>query len=177
MGLTDSNVTKLSPSGTTIATYVAGSLPEGLAIDPAGNVWVVNKGNGIPGTVAGDSNATELSPSGTTIGTYIVGSYPEIVAVDSAGNVWVANGYHGGRNLTTSSVTELSSSGTTIRTYATGNQPYGIAIDKSGNVWVTNYGNGTVGTTGTDSNVQEYVRAATGPQYFPYGGPQWPGAE
>jgi len=177
MGLTDSNVTKLSPSGTPIGTYVAGSHPEGLAVDPAGNVWVVNKGNGTPGTAVGESNVTELSSAGTAIGTYVAGSYPEIVAVDSAGSVWVANGYNRGMNLTTSSVTELSSSGSLIRTYATGNQPYGIAIDRSGNVWVTNYGNGTAATAGASSNVQEYFGAARGPQYFPYTGPQWPGAE
>ncbi len=30
-------------SGTAIRTYVAGSLPEIVAIDSAGNVWVANK--------------------------------------------------------------------------------------------------------------------------------------
>jgi streptogramin lyase len=108
-----------------------------------------------------------------------VGILPEIVAVDSGGNIWVANGYNRGSGTgpASSSVTELNSSGATINTYATGNQPYGIAIDKSGNVWVTNYGDGTPGTALTNSNLQEYVGAAKGPQYFPYSGPQWPGAE
>jgi streptogramin lyase len=179
MGLTDSNVSELSPSGETIGTYVVGSHPEGLAIDPAGNVWVVNKGNGTAGTASGDSNVTKLSPSGATIGTFAVGIYPEIVAVDSGGNIWVANGYN--RGITTgpasSSVTELNSSGAIIASYATGNQPYGIAIDKSGNVWVTNFGDGTPGTAVTNSNIQVYRGAAKGPQYFPYAGPLWPGAE
>ena len=92
----------------------------------------------------------------------------------------MTNGYNRGieTGLTNSSVTELSPSGTVIHNYvASGNQPYGIAIDKSGNVWVTNYGNGTSGTGAGDSNVQEYMGAAKGPQYFPYSGPQWPGAE
>ena len=75
-----------------------------------------------------------------------------------------------------SSVMELSSSGTVIGTY-NGNKPYGIAIDESGNAWVTNIGNGTVGMASGDSNVMEYMGAAKGPQYFPYSGPQWPGAE
>ena len=174
----ESNVTKMSSSGATLGTYIAGSFPEGVAIDPTGNIWVVNKGNGTQGTVAGDSSITELSPSGATIGTYAVGSYPEIVAIDSAGNVWVTNGYgRGGVDQTESSVTELSSCGALTHTYITGFQPYGISIDKSGNVWVTNYGNGTAGTIATESNVQEYMGAAKGPQYFPYSGPQWPGAE
>jgi streptogramin lyase len=180
-GTTDpmnSNVTELSPSGAVIGTYVAGSYPEGLSIDPNGNIWVVNKGNGIIGIGPGDSNVTELSPSGAKIGTYPVGSFPEVVAIDSGGNVWVTNGYgQGGVSPTYSSVTELSSSGAVLQTYATGFQPYSIAIDKSGNVWVTNFGSGIAGTTLTDSNVQVYMGAAKGPQYFPYSGPQWPGAE
>ena len=200
----DSNVTELvgpSPTATPCSgtvttdctnTYVAGSHPEGLAIDPAGNIWVVNKGNGTAGTDPLDSNVTELvgpSPTATSCSgtvttdctnTYVAGSLPETVAIDSAGNAWVANGYNRGfgTSLTNSSVTELSSSGAVIHTYAaTGYQPYSIAIDSSGNVWVTNYGNGTAGIANGDSNVQEYMGAAKGPQYFPYSGPQWPGAE
>jgi serine/threonine-protein kinase len=179
MGLTDSNVTKLGSDGATLGTYVAGSYPEGIAIDPTGNVWVVNKGDGTIGTAPGNSNVTKLGPDGTTLGTYATGSRPEIVAIDSAGNIWVTNGYNRGIDTgpAKSSVTELSPSGTVINTYATGNQPYSIAIDKSGNVWVTNFGDGTPGTALTNSNIQVYIGAATGPQYFPYSGPQWPGAE
>ena len=149
----------------------------GNAIDSSGNVWVANGGNGTPGTAPGDSSVTKLSPSGRRIGTYVAGSLPEIAAVDTAGNIWVTNGYGVGTSPSRNSVTELSSSGSLIGTHVTGSQPYGIAIDKSGNVWVTNYGSGTPGTGSTQSNVQEYLAAAKGPQYFPYAGPQWPGAE
>ena len=142
---------------------------------------MVNKGNGTAGMVRVDSNVTELSPSGTVIGTYVAGSYPEIVAIDSAGNVWVTNGYgtgNTGMGLANSSITELSPSGTIIGTYATGILTLQASPStNAGNVWVTNFGNGTVGTTLKDSNVQKYMGAAKGPQYFPYSGPQWPGAE
>ena len=99
--------------------------------------------------------------------------------MDSAGNVWVANKGSGtpGMGLTDSNVTELSSTGVTLGTYVAGSHPEGIAVDPSGNVWVVNKGNGTPGTALTNSNLQEYVGAAKGPQYFPYSGPQWPGAE
>lgn len=176
LGQTDSNVTKLSPSGETLGTFLAGSHPEGLAIDPDGNIWIVNKGDGTPGTASVQSNVTKLSPSGEHIGTYVVGCLPEIIAIDSAGHIWVTNGYN--RGIMTgpqkSSVTELDSSGKLIHTYVTGNQPYSIAIDKSGNVWVTNFGNGKDGLNLEQSNVQVYIGAAKGPQYFPYSGPQWP---
>ncbi len=176
LGQTDSNVTKLSPSGKTLGTFVAGSHPEGLAIDPDGNVWIVNKGDGTPGTASGQSNVTKLSSSGKLLGTYVVGSLPEIIAIDSAGHIWVTNGYNRGimTGPQNSSVTELDSSGNLIHSYVTGNQPYSIAIDKSGNVWVTNFGNGIDGSNVEESNLQVYIGAAKGPQYFPYSGPQWP---
>ncbi|MHB8232025.1 MAG: NHL repeat-containing protein [bacterium] len=163
-----------SSSGPVIYTYVAGAGPFGNAIDSAGNVWVAN---GFNGTV------TELNSSGAVIGTntYLAGNLPETVAVDSAGNIWVANkGNATGTPGTApgdSNVMELNSSGAIIATYGYGNQPYSIAIDKSGNVWVTDFGNGTAGTDSLDSNVQEYMGAANGPEYFPYSGPMWPCAQ
>ena len=89
----------------------------------------------------------------------------------------MTNGYGQGTSSKRDSVMELNPSGTLIGTHVTGSQPYGLAIDKSGNVWVTNYGNGTPGTGFMNSNVQEYMGAAKGSQFFPYSGPQWPGAE
>lgn len=75
------------------------------------------------------------------------------------------------------STTSAPAAATGVRTYVAGSSCFGNAIDKSGNVWVTNYGNGTPGAGSAESNVQEYMGAAKGPQYFPYSGPQWPGAE
>ena len=46
------------------------------------------------------------------------------------------------------------------------NGPQGIAIDKSGDLWITNNGGNTV---------TELAGITTGPQYFPYTGPQFPG--
>ncbi len=40
-----------------------------------------------------------------------------------------------------------------------------MTIDASGNVWATNY---------PFSTISKIVGLATGPQYFPYTGPQWP---
>ncbi|MCL4513777.1 MAG: hypothetical protein M1421_07200 [Candidatus Eremiobacteraeota bacterium] len=62
-------------------------------------------------------------------------------------------------------MTKLSSSGTVLGTFSVGRGPYGIAIDSSGSVWVTNAYSGTV---------TEITGAASGPQFFPYPGPQWP---
>ncbi len=146
-------VTELSFTGTTLKTYNVGNSDNyhyGIAIDPSGNLWVANV---VYNTV------TALSPTGVTLGTYNVGTSPMGIAIDASGNVWVVNS-------NSKNVTELSPTGTTKGTYAVGSNPMGIAIDASGNVWVANYGSG---------NVTELKGITTGPQYFPYIGPQFPG--
>ena len=129
-----------------------------IAIDHSGNVWVADGGN---------DAVTKLSSSGTTIGTYTVGSFPHAIAIDSSGNVWVVNNGNGtpGTASGDSNVMELNSSGTTIGTYVAGSYPRAIAIDSFGDVWVANWGSDTV---------TKFPGIATGPQYFPYSGPQYP---
>ncbi len=144
------NVTELSSAGATLGTYAVGTYPYGIAIDASGNVWVTNEGS---------NNVTELSPAGVPKGTYNVGTNPDGIAIDASGNVWVAN-------YDSNNVTELSPTGATKGTYNVGTSPWGIAIDASGNVWVTNYGS---------KYVTELMGITTGPQYFPYTGPQFPG--
>ena len=125
--------------------YVAGSYPDGIAIDGSGNAWVANYGSGTAGTASGDSNVTELSSKGALLGTYTAGSDPARIAIDASGNVWVANNGNGtaGTASGDSNVTELSPAGGVVGTYVAGSAPIGIAIDGSGNAWVANWGNGT----------------------------------
>jgi DNA-binding beta-propeller fold protein YncE len=145
-------VTELNADGVSIGTYTVGNYPEGIAIDPSGNIWVANNG---------DNTVTELSPTGITIGTYTVGYYPDGIAIDASGNIWVTNS----GDFT---VTELSPAGETLGVYAVGSGPVGISIDAAGDVLVlTNPGGITV--------LYELVGAAKGPQYWPYPGPVFPG--
>jgi DNA-binding beta-propeller fold protein YncE len=76
------SVTKLRASdGTTLGTFVVGSLPFGVVFDGT-NIWVINS----------DSNSvTEMRASdGKILGNFAVGHDPEGVASDGA-NIWVAN--------------------------------------------------------------------------------------
>src|SRR5208282_5463873 len=79
-------VTELSPTGTTLGTFVVGSNPQGVAIDASGIVWVTNSSG---------NSVTELSHVGTTVGTFAPSganfNNPQGVAIDAAGNVWVPN--------------------------------------------------------------------------------------
>lgn len=158
-------VVELSPSGNIIGTYSAGGNPQGIAIDGSGNVWVTNFYGSI---------VNELNSSGTTIGTYTVGgSYLSGIAIDASGNVWVAGNFGGALG-----VTELSPTGVPIGTYTTGYWSWnvfpGIAIDASGNIWETIPSQIWNGSTYV-SYVAEFLSATTGPQFFPYTGPQFAG--
>ena len=145
--------TALSISSSNVFSMSSVTGPEGLAIDASGNAWVTNNpGSGIAGTVV------TLTAPATSSSPYATGINPEGVALDHSGNVWVANS---GSNT----VTEMNASGATLQTYSVGTFPTDLAIDASGNVWVTNAGAGTV---------SELVGVATGPQFFPYSGPQFP---
>ena len=140
-----------------MGAYNANYYPQGIAIDGSGNVWVTNYYN---------NTVTELNASGTIIGTYAVGSYLSGIAIDASGNVWVAGNVNG-----TNGITELSPTGVRIGAYATGYWFWwgyypGIAIDGSGNMWET---------TPSSSSVAEFLGATTGPQFFPYAGPQFAG--
>ena len=155
------SVTKLNSSGSLIGTYSTIGSPLGIAIDPSGNVWVANNwcGSGVICYVDKENSISEFNSTGSIIGTYTVGVRPWGIAIDASGNVWVANDL-------SNTVSELSPTGSIIGTYPVGKWPTGIAIDASGNVWVANYG---------DNTVTEITGVATGPQYWPYVGPQFPG--
>ncbi len=142
-------VTEISHAGTLRGTYLVGSTPMGVAIDPSGSAWIVDNGGG---------TLTKLSSSGTNQGTFPAGISPTGIAIDSAGEVWFNNYWN-------NTVTALSPTGSVINVYSVGARPEGIAIDSSGNVWVANSG---------DNTIDELMGIATGPQYFPYNGPQWP---
>lgn len=120
------------PSDWTIAVqYTGGGLssPQGVAIDPSGNIWVANAGNNSVSEFA--STGAALSGStGYTAGTI---NAPYAIAIDQSGNPWVANS---GNNT----VTQLAPADTSATTFS-GNglsAPKSIAIDAAGNVFVGN---------------------------------------
>ena len=104
-----------------------------IAIDGAGNAWIVNKtGNSVTGI---SSKGTFLSGANGFTGSGL--GMPGGVAIDLSGNAWIAN-------QSSNSVTEISSVGALVSGssgYTGGGMlsPTGIAIDGSGAVWVTNY--------------------------------------
>jgi hypothetical protein len=104
-------VAKLNPTGTALiyATYLGnGGTGTGIAVDAAGNAYVIGEGGNLPTTanaIASTGNGStdfvaELNPTGSALSyaTYIPGAFQGgytlgfsgAIAVDSSGNIYVA---------------------------------------------------------------------------------------
>jgi uncharacterized protein YjiK len=172
----DSRVRKVSTSGT--ITTVAGDgtpgfsgdggpatnaslrVPSGVAVDAAGNLYIVDTGN---------SRVRKVSPSGTITTVAGSGTYgfsgdggqatdadlssPTGVAVDAAGNLYITDqGNQRVRKVsTTGTITTVAGDGTTgfsgdggPATNASLNLPTGVAVDAAGNLYITDPGNSRV---------------------------------
>ena len=145
-----------SDDGTGAAARLAS--PRGIAIDPAGNLYVADEGNsnirkitpsGVVTTLAGEARQTGGN-DGTSKAAHF--SAPRGLAVDGAGNVYVADtDNHLIRKITPAGVV------TTLAGHAGDNgkadgpgdaarfsEPRGIAVDAAGNVYVADTGNAAV---------------------------------
>lgn len=169
----NSTIRKITPAG--VVTTLAGSagltggadgtgaaarfnLPEAVAVDGAGNVYVADTQNFTIRKITADGVVTTLAGSagvgGSADGTGAAARFnnPTSVAVDSAGNVYVADrGNATIRKITPAGVvtTFAGSAGTTGQADGAGaaarfNNPAGVAVDGAGNVYVADAFNGTI---------------------------------
>jgi uncharacterized protein (TIGR03437 family) len=138
------------------ATQARLALPQGVAVDTAGNVYFADAGNarvrkvdtnGIISTVAGNGTPLSLGDGGPATS---AGMTPVWVAVDAQGNIYIADpGSHRIRKVNTSGI---------ISTYAGGNgagfagdggpaasaklfNPTSVAVDANGNVYIADTNN------------------------------------
>jgi RHS repeat-associated protein len=114
--------------------------PEGIAVDPHGDVWV---------TDAYNSRVEKFSGSGSWLATYGKlgmgnGEYFEPVGIamnQGTGDVYIVDQY-------ADKVQELNEDGEWVRSWegheGAFDEPSGIAVDAHGNVWVADYGNDRV---------------------------------
>jgi hypothetical protein len=128
---------RVTPMGA-VTTFTCCSDPAGIAIDPAGNVWIADYSA---------SAIVELTQTGAVAHrTTLMGGNagPQGIAIDGGGNVWTAN-YKG------DSLVELAGSSAAAMSPTQGygldaplNEPYGLAVDASGNLWLSNSGANTI---------------------------------
>jgi sugar lactone lactonase YvrE len=101
------------------------SLPQGLALDVAGNLYVANYGN---------NTIQKFTPDGVGSLFANTGSGPQSLAFDQAGNLYVAN-YWG------NTIEKFTPQGVGSVFASTGlSYPTGLTIDSAGNLYVANGG-------------------------------------
>lgn len=187
----NNNIRKVTPSGavTTLAGMAGGAgsadgtrsaarfcYPSGVAVDGAGNVFVVDSRNytirkvtptGVVTTLAGlagQSGSMDGSGSAARF------DYPSGVATDVAGNIYVADTANNTiRKVTPEGrVTTMAGlSGYYGSTDGTGSEarffgPHGVAVDHAGNVYVTDSANGTTIRKVTPAGVVTSLAGLTG---------------
>ncbi len=137
----------------TAATF---NLPESLAVDAVGNVYVADNGNNLIRKVTPAGQVSTFAgngQSGRNDGTGAAASFnsPFGIAIDADGNLYVADsGNNMIRKITPGgTVTTIAGSGSRGANDGTGsaasfNTPAGIAVDKSGNIYVADENNNLI---------------------------------
>jgi DNA-binding beta-propeller fold protein YncE len=129
-------------------TYASFNFPFAVALDSAGNIYVVDAANnkirkitpaGVVTTFAGSGDSGSADGTGTAASFFLPGG----VAVDSAGNIYVADTLSNKiRKITPAAVvTTLAGSGTLGSADGTGtaasfSSPSGVTVDLAGNIYV-----------------------------------------
>jgi tripartite motif-containing protein 71 len=105
------------------------TVPSGITVDSAGNVWVADSGQG---------QIVEFSSSGGLLKQINRFGMPRGIDFDSAGNIWLANSYVGSTGVEeiATSGTQLPALGSYIVLSDKDVHPYGITFDSHGNLWV-----------------------------------------
>ncbi len=131
-------------------------LPEGVAVDSAGNLYIADTlnqrvrkvSNGVITTVAGSGAPGFSGDNGPATSAPLIGPYG--VAVDSAGNLYIADsGNDRVRKVSNGVITTVAGGGpslgdngpaTSAQLYA----PYDVAVDTAGNLYIADSGNDRV---------------------------------
>jgi sugar lactone lactonase YvrE len=158
-------------------TAASFDLPEGIAVDASGNLYVTDTDNDTIRKITPEGVVTTLAGKARTFGsadgTGAAASffYPQGIAVDASGNLYVADTDNTTiRKITPEGVvtTLAGTAGTYGSTDGTGaaasfNSPTGIAVDASGNLYVADSGNVTIRKVTPDGVVTTLAgKAGTG---------------
>ena len=133
-----SSVTKYSTAGVLLQTISNANMDEsdGVAVDGAGNIYVLNRALDATGTNKG--YVTKYNSAGVYQGIFSTGYQdPLAIACDPAGDVFVADSHN-------NQVKIYSSSGVLLNTIPGFNDVEGFVADGNGNLYVSDFTNNTV---------------------------------
>ena len=164
------------------ATSASLSYAEGIAFDPAGNLYIVDNGNdrirkvdanGKISTVAGTGTAGSSGDGG--LATAATFTNPNNIAFDGNGNAYIADGqankirilYPSGYIATFAGTGTSGSTGDGgLATLAKLNASHGVAVDSSGNVYIADSSNNKIRLV----NSQGVISTVAGTGTASYGG-------
>jgi DNA-binding beta-propeller fold protein YncE len=141
------------------ATMPRFSSPRGIAVDPAGNLWIADTGNDVIRKISPDAQVSTVSGGtaddhgGFTDGPPMLARFngPKGLCLDASGNLYVADtGNNAIRRVSADGATvTLAGSGRTGKLNGLGcsaefNQPTAVACAGSGNLFVADTGNHTI---------------------------------
>ncbi len=179
-----------------VATLGQLSLPVGIAVDSAGNIYISEEAPDSSSIVPGNNRIRKVTPAGvlTTIGgNGVVGSSgdggpatfahlnnPLGLAVDKAGNVYIADtGNHKIRKISAVNGIITTVAGTGVGSFsgdggpaisAQLNNPTGVALDAAGNIYIADNRNFRIRMVSANGNIMTIAgKAASG--YSGDGGP------
>lgn len=115
------------------------------AIDSSGNILLT--------TFTGHT-ILKYSANGILLNTLSLSGNVRGIVTDSSGNIWAAGG---------ATLSGFNAAGISLGSYR-GTALVGLAVDSLGNIWTTSV-NGAL----------EFTGVTTGPEFFPYSGPMFPG--
>ena len=172
-----------------LATSASLFVPEGVAVDGAGNLYIADSHNnrirkvsaatGLITTVAGNGTATFAGDGGAATAASL--NLPAGVAVDGAGNLYIAdtsNNRIREVSAATGYITTVAGSGMPTfagdggtATTASLNRPFSVSVDGSGNIYIADTQNNRVRVVMSGTGIITTVAGTGMPTFGGDGGP------
>ena len=151
--------------------------PSGVAVDAAGNVYIVDRGNirvrkvntsGTITTIAGTGSAGYSGDGGAATAAQLNNVFG--VAIDASGNVYLSDAGNARiRKINTSgTISTIAGNGSvgysgdgSAATAAQLNTPYGVAVDALGNIFIADFGNNRIRIVNTTGTISTYAGNGT----------------